>query len=475
MNINSPIKRPFASLVSFAMALAAIIATPQVTAEPLLRMQSNLGDFFIDLTPDTAPATVDNFLVYVNSRAFTDSFVHRSVPGFIVQSGGFTWAPTIGATFAAVPSNPPVVNEFNVSNVRGTVAMAKLGGNPDSATNEWFVNLADNSENLDNQNGGFTVFGTINEQGMTVVDAIAALPRVNAGGAFTDLPVLEITDTTTRDQLVIFSTVEEFSAISAPAAAVLPASRSVAVGASATGFATIVNTADSAAASCSLSPATTVPAEFVYRQTNPATNEAFGANNPLVDIPALGAVSVVFSLSPTAPIATTAIAFDFNCGNASGNAALTPGVNTFELSASTAPGADVVALAATGDGSPGTNTGINDIPNSVGSGAFAVAIVNVGEAETISVSADTGTTSLPLGLFICPTDATTGACTAAPEVTTSVELASNETGTFGVFAQLINASDSVAFDPAANRAFVRFRNASGELRGSTSVALRTVP
>lgn len=470
MNILRHSKSFSASLLTpLCVLLATFTPTFPASAEPLIRMQTVVGDFFIDLTPEAAPATVENFLDYVNAGAFDDLFFHRSVPGFIVQSGGFTWPAGTDTTFIAVPQNPPVVNEPNVSNTRGTVAMAKLGGDPDSATSQWFVNLADNGANLDNQNGGFTVFGTVDEQGMAVVDAIAALPIVNGGGVFSELPVLEILATTTRSELVIHSA-GQFSSITAPAAAVLPASRSVGVGSTATGFATIVNSADSTAASCRIAPATAVPADFSYRQTNPASNQAFGPNNPSLDIPPQGAASVVFSISPTAPITTTAIEFDFTCGNASAGAALTPGVNTFELSASTTPGADVVALAATTGGN-----GINDIPNAQGSGAFAVATVNVGAEETITVSADTGSASLPLGLFVCQTDPATGECIGAAAVNASATFAPNETATFAVFAQLVNAQDSVEFNPATNRAFVRFRNAAGNLRGSTSVALRTVP
>lgn len=151
-------------------------------------MQTALGDIGIELFDSAAPLTVANFMNYVNSGAYANSFIHRSVPGFIIQGGGYTWN---GSIPVAIAQNPPVVNEFDPSrsNVRGTIAMAKLSGDPNSATSQWFFNLADNSANLDYQNGGFTVFGQVIGNGMDVVDAIAALPVYNVGGAFTNLPL----------------------------------------------------------------------------------------------------------------------------------------------------------------------------------------------------------------------------------------------------------------------------------------------
>ena len=140
-----------------------------------------------------APKTVQNFQSYVNNGSYTNSIIHRSIPGFIVQGGGFT---VNNLTVGTIPSNAPVQNEFSTqrSNTRGTIAMAKVGNNPNSATNQWFFNLADNSSNLNNQNGGFTVFGqALSTNDLATIDAIASAPIYNGSGlnsAFTDLPLL---------------------------------------------------------------------------------------------------------------------------------------------------------------------------------------------------------------------------------------------------------------------------------------------
>lgn len=165
--------------------------------DSFVQVSTPLGTFNLELFRDTAPKTVQNFLTYVKSGAYKDAIFHRSVPSFIVQTGGFS----VGSNLPAIPTNPPVENEYNRSNLRGTVAMAKLGGDPDSATSQWFVNLADNSMNLDNQNGGFTVFARVMDGGMAVWDAIAALPRYDLGGAFTDLPLQNVAEGQTTIQL----------------------------------------------------------------------------------------------------------------------------------------------------------------------------------------------------------------------------------------------------------------------------------
>ncbi len=136
-----------------------------------VRIETRLGDVVIELVPD-APVTTENFLQYVTDRFYDGTIFHRVVPGFVVQGGGF-----LPGLIEQTPERPPIVNEFspNRSNVRGTLAMAKVGGNPNSATSEFFFNLADNSQNLDNQNGGFTVFANVVE-GLDVVDAMAAEP-----------------------------------------------------------------------------------------------------------------------------------------------------------------------------------------------------------------------------------------------------------------------------------------------------------
>ncbi|MHA3772852.1 DUF7453 family protein [Verrucomicrobiota bacterium sgz303538] len=170
--------------------LRTIFRDPDVTGSAVrvsVRIGSTTKTVDIALYDQEKPITVANFLAYVNSGRHNNNFIHRSVPGFVVQGGGFRWNASDAPE--AVPTFEKIQNEPGISNVRGTVAMAKLGGDANSATSQWFVNLADNSANLDAQNGGFTVFGRVVGNGMSVIDEVAALPRVNAGSPFDSLPV----------------------------------------------------------------------------------------------------------------------------------------------------------------------------------------------------------------------------------------------------------------------------------------------
>ncbi|MCA9293965.1 MAG: peptidylprolyl isomerase [Phycisphaerales bacterium] len=172
-----------------------LIYTESTAGNPIARVTTNLGAIDIELFRDQTPLTVANFMVYANRGVWDRSFFHRLVNDFVIQGGGFFAEPG----FQRIPQDPAVQNEPGISNLRGTVAMAKLGGNPNSATNEWFFNLNDNSSNLDNQNGGFTVFAEIvNAQGFEILDLLT-LNRdiVNASsqnGAFNEVPVLDAGD-----------------------------------------------------------------------------------------------------------------------------------------------------------------------------------------------------------------------------------------------------------------------------------------
>ncbi len=170
-----------------AVLILAVASTGY--ADTIVRFKTMLGDFNVQLYDTDAPGTVANFLSYVNSGRYKDSFFHRLVPDFVLQGGGFTSSSPVD-TFGSI------TNEFDPSrsNLRGTLAMAKLGGDPNSATSQFFINLGDNSGNLDNQNGGFTVFGEVMGNGMAVVDDLAAVRTFDIDGPenslFNELPLV---------------------------------------------------------------------------------------------------------------------------------------------------------------------------------------------------------------------------------------------------------------------------------------------
>ena len=175
-------------------------------SESAVRVITNLGTMDFILYNTATPQTVTNFLSYVNNATnsgnYNGAVFHRSVPGFVVQGGGFK-VQSAPNNFTSIVTTASPINEPGISNLRGTVAMARTTG-INSATDQFFVNLADNSSNLDNQNGGFTVFARVAGSGMTVADAMAGLPTVNAtvnvdGVANTGLTSWPVTSGTTMD------------------------------------------------------------------------------------------------------------------------------------------------------------------------------------------------------------------------------------------------------------------------------------
>lgn len=247
---------------------------------------------------------------------------------------------------------------------------------------------------------------------------------------------------------------------------ILPISRSVQTGGTATVFATIINTGTDAATGCSILPVSALPVTPLYQTTNPATNALTGTPNTPANIAAGDFQTFLIALTANAAFSPSDVAFSFGCTNRA-SATVIPGVNTLLLSASDSPVPDIVALGLTPSGD-----GIVNVPGVNGTGFFTVATSNVGGAGgTIRVKPDTGGVALPVNLFVCQTDPGTGACIGAlqPEVFATIN--PGQTPTFAVFAQ--GTGTAIPFNPGANRLFLRFYDGGNAVRGATSAALRT--
>ncbi len=191
------ISRSRQAMKSTFIYVVIVLLTPfSCFAGTIVRVSTSIGDFSIELFDDSAPMTVENFLNYVGRNDYNGTYFHRVVDDFVAQGGAYRFQSYVGPV--DVPTDPPIANEFNVSNSRGTIAMAKLDGNPDSATNQWFINLADNV-NLDTLNGGFTVFGSVLGDGMTIVDAIDNQPTVDLGYKAVSAPYIKTAYTDPTD------------------------------------------------------------------------------------------------------------------------------------------------------------------------------------------------------------------------------------------------------------------------------------
>lgn len=173
-------KKTVKKIGSATSVLALTLGLASTAGATIVEIKTSLSteSIKVNLFDTTTPQTVKNFLYYLNDGHYTNSVIHRAVPDFIVQGGGFEFTGEWPLT-PLVP-NVSVINEPVYSNVKGTIAMAKKGNSVHSATNQWFFNLKDNSANLDRQNGGFTVFGQVIE-GVDIIEKVAQLKLCNSG------------------------------------------------------------------------------------------------------------------------------------------------------------------------------------------------------------------------------------------------------------------------------------------------------
>jgi hypothetical protein len=265
-------------------------------------------------------------------------------------------------------------------------------------------------------------------------------------------------------------------------ASVLPGARSVQITNQATLFATVINTGPTTLDNCRIAQPGWAPIGlFVdYQTTNPATNALTGTVDTPVSIAGNNGVQtfvVTFSYGSdvvgATPFDVSGLALEFACSAGSDvdtagyhlyAAAVVPGVDTIDLDMSATPVADIIALSSTPSGNGVVSVSVG------GAAAFAVATTNLGVAAQVTASADTGATGLPLALNICETNSATGQCLAPPAASVSLSDAGGAAPTFSIFVQ---ATAAIAFNPAASRIFVRFKDPSGALHGSTSVAVAT--
>lgn len=169
-----------------ALLLALSVNLSALAAQPIVRIDTNLGSISLALYPDKAPKTVENFLFYAREGFYVGTIFHRVIPSFMIQGGGFDQA------LVQKPTNQPIINEAanGLKNEIGTIAMARTS-DPHSATSQFFINVANNSflnySSPTAQGYGYTVFGKVIE-GMDIVNKIAALPTGPRGILAKDVP-----------------------------------------------------------------------------------------------------------------------------------------------------------------------------------------------------------------------------------------------------------------------------------------------
>ncbi len=153
--------------------------TKQSSKNINILMKTNIGEIKLELYPDKAPVTVENFVSYVNDNFFNGLIFHRVIDGFMIQGGGFDENLHQKETKAPIK----IESDNGLKNDRGTIAMARTN-DPNSATSQFFINLVDNNflnfRSPDITGYGYAVFGKVTD-GMEVVDKIATVPTGSFG------------------------------------------------------------------------------------------------------------------------------------------------------------------------------------------------------------------------------------------------------------------------------------------------------
>ena len=183
-------KAPAKAAAPAKKAAEAPVSEADKTASKVL-IKTNLGEMTVELYPDKAPKTVENFLAYVNGKFYDGTIFHRVIDNFMIQGGGFTPELRQKAT------RPAIANEAKngLSNTRGTLAMARTG-DPNSATAQFFINVVDNprldfTSEANGSTWGYCVFGKV-IAGLDVVDKIKAVPTGAQGPFKSDVPTTPV-------------------------------------------------------------------------------------------------------------------------------------------------------------------------------------------------------------------------------------------------------------------------------------------
>ncbi|WP_417501510.1 peptidylprolyl isomerase [Marinobacter sp.] len=188
-SVNSPSNVMQVLLLVIGLSFTAFQAHAQTSANeqsevlPKVRILTNEGAIELQLRPDVAPKTVENFLQYARDGFFDGTIFHRVIPGFMVQGGGFT------ENMTRKEPRAPIKNEASqtLPNLRGTIAMARTNA-PDSATSQFFINVANNDFlNAGVRGAGYAVFGKVTA-GMGVADKISGVKTARVRG-MADVPV----------------------------------------------------------------------------------------------------------------------------------------------------------------------------------------------------------------------------------------------------------------------------------------------